>query len=143
MSTATDSRFAGQEVKRSLFHHGVKGQRWGVIRRKTSSGYVPISEDAMKARIASSKPAHALSNNEMQALITRMNLERQYSSLVNQAPPPNVASKAAKFVGSLLADIGKQEVTRLAKGAVSMKVEDALKAKGKADLAKRIAPKKK
>jgi hypothetical protein len=105
-----------------------------------------VSNDHVKAVLARHKPASALSNQEMQELITRMNLEQQYAKLTTSAPAPKVVTKKAKvgkFVADLLLDIGKQEVTRVAKGTVSLKVEDQLKKKGKTELAKRIAPKKK
>lgn len=70
-----------------LKHHGVKGMKWGVRRTDAQlAGARPkASEDHRKAQEANRKASRAgtktLSNKELQDAITRMNLERQYSSL--------------------------------------------------------------
>lgn len=137
-----------QEVENVLAHYGIKGMKWGVRRRRDSStGRVdPDASDDFKAAIAAkSKPASHLSNQEMQALITRMNLEKQYLSAMTPSVPPTRKAKTTKFVKDLLLDIGRTEVQRVAKGAVQIAIESQLKtAKGGkyAPVAARIKPKK-
>ena len=68
-----------------LEHFGVKGMKWGV--RKNRSG--SASEDAQRADAARKKiktggGTKALSNKELQDLVTRMNLEQQYSTLTGK-----------------------------------------------------------
>lgn len=87
-----------------LAHYGVKGMRWGV-RRPEGSGPVAVttretpgrkvrasggqghkpSEDAVRATVlkqrAKKSSVHSLSNKDLQDLVTRMNLEKQYSTL--------------------------------------------------------------
>jgi hypothetical protein len=91
-------------VKDILAHHGVKGMHWGVRRSgrssdvsvatktsrsgkavvKTSGGHaLPAHPDAVAARVVKQKlqksGTHALSNEELQKLINRQNLESQVS----------------------------------------------------------------
>ena len=65
-----------------LAHFGVKGMKWGVHRSTPS---LPASQDAQRAREVQSKVkaggTKALTNKEMQDLITRMNLEQQFARL--------------------------------------------------------------
>lgn len=90
-------------VEKVLAQSGVKGMKWGVRKRdktptdvvvKTNPGrrvkakggkYHGASEDAIKAAIARQtarkSTVDSLSNQELQALVTRMNLEQQYSRL--------------------------------------------------------------
>lgn len=85
-----------------LRHYGVRGMKWGVRRDKTPTPaitiekpgrrvkakggqYQPPSEDAITAatlhRTAKKSTTDSLSNKELQALVTRMNLERQFRDL--------------------------------------------------------------
>lgn len=117
-----------------LEHAGVKGMRWGVRKAQSvvSAPSHPASEDHFRAAAAKTMPAHSLSNNDMQALITRMNLEKQYVSAMAASVTPSKASKVTKFVSSLLLDVGKEQATRVAR-AKGMKVTDVY-AKDKLDL---------
>jgi hypothetical protein len=80
-------------------HHGVKGQRWGVTRKiseirahRETARRAGNSEDANRARDAELKAKNAkhgtkaLSNKELQDLVTRMNLEQQLSNLKDKQP---------------------------------------------------------
>lgn len=85
-----------------LSHYGVKGMKWGVRKErsavevstkerpgrkvKASGGkFHKPSEDAVVAartrQQAKKSTTDSLSNKELQALVTRMNLEQQYSNL--------------------------------------------------------------
>jgi 2'-5' RNA ligase len=80
-------------VSNVLAHHGVKGMKWGVHKSESSggsSGSTPkASADAKSADSAQSKinsgGTRALSNQELQGLITRMNLERQYHTMTTSS----------------------------------------------------------
>lgn len=71
-----------------LAHFGVRGMKWGV-RKARSSKKLPASEDAAAAKsakkIVKKHGTQALSNKELQALVTRMNLEQQYSNLTSKS----------------------------------------------------------
>ena len=97
------------DVGEFLEHFGIKGMKWGVRRQKktTQVGNVTTvqkegrrvrakggkrlvaSEDAVKAAVARQKAkkstTDSLSNQELQALVNRMNLEQQYSRLGGQS----------------------------------------------------------
>ena len=79
-----------------LQHYGVKGMKWGVRRsdaelsKASSASKAPESADSRAANAAQVKinqsGTKSLSNQELQGLITRMNLERQYSTMASQRP---------------------------------------------------------
>lgn len=73
-------------VENVLAHHGTKGMRWGIRKGRSSSPSHPVSEDHASAEAHSSKAKEggvkALSNKELQAIITRKNLEKQHRDLV-------------------------------------------------------------
>ncbi|QAY17125.1 hypothetical protein SEA_MADAMATO_7 [Streptomyces phage Madamato] len=87
----------------SLSHYGVKGMKWGVRRSdaelargsSSSAEQAPRPEPKLSADVKSAMSAQrkiaeggtqTLSNQELQGLLTRMNLERQYRSMTT-APP--------------------------------------------------------
>lgn len=92
-----------------LEHFGVKGMRWGVIRKKTG----PSSGDAKTADRLGKKlktgGTKALTNKELKKLVERMNLEKQYRNLAPDSP----SKKASKFVADVLLSAGKAEVSKL------------------------------
>lgn len=90
------------EYEDVLAHFGVKGMKWGVRRSSGSKDSSPGSEDFEKARTALGKAksggTKALSNKEMQEIVTRMNLEQQYSKLNPKTNPIKKGQKAANEV---------------------------------------------
>ena len=109
----------------TLAHYGIKGMRWGVRRSQTARKTVPddepvtlvrnqktggidakggrghaMSEDAKQAAAlrqkAKASGSVALTNQEMKALIDRLNLETNYrKAIANNAPPK---TKGEKFI---------------------------------------------
>lgn len=88
--------------KEMLAHFGVKGMRWGVVRKGSAD---VSSDDAKAAVIAKDKirkgGTKALSNKELQNLVTRMNLEQQFDRL--KASEPSKFQKGRNFVRGLIA----------------------------------------
>lgn len=85
-------------------HFGVKGMKWGIRRdepsRQTNSGY---SQDAAVARRTQAKiqkqgGLHGVSNKELAALNTRLNLEQNYKRMV--VAEPTKLEKAKKYVST-------------------------------------------
>lgn len=71
-----------------LVHHGIKGMKWGIRKKSDQSSKkepLEISSDSMNAMKAknklSRKGTQALSNKELQDIITRENLLRQYNRI--------------------------------------------------------------
>lgn len=128
-----------------LFHFGVKGMRWGVRRSGVNAGKIyrkpsakaPSSEDfkkatAAKAKIGTTKVGKTakktapLSNDELQSLVKRMNLEKQYAELSNRDRKKVVG---AKFVGDVLGGVAKGQATRLGNQLAADQIDKLLKKK--------------
>lgn len=99
-----------------LAHYGVKGMKWGVRKDRTATEvtttqkpgdfvkaqggkYQTASDDAVRAITSRQKAAmsttDALSNKELQDMVTRMNLEQQYANLTEKS---DRRSKGVKLV---------------------------------------------
>lgn len=117
-----------ETIEDVLAHYGIKGMKWGVrrsgiargsvkdtetgeltpgLRNRKTGNFTTESKDSITVR---QKKAHAkefgtssLSNKEIQDIVTRMNLERQYSQL---NPKSNPAKKGQMFVKEGLAVFG-------------------------------------
>ena len=74
----------------TLYHHGVKGMKWGVRRANRQP-----SSDSAEAKALKKKKLDELSNAELRKLNDRMNLERNYSQL-----NPSVIKRGAKMVAT-------------------------------------------
>lgn len=87
-----------------ISHFGIKGQKWGVRRYQNRDGTLTPegrkrygrSEDSEKVRELRKKPVSAMSNQELETVIRRMNLERQYRDL--KSSEINSGKKKAKEV---------------------------------------------
>lgn len=107
-------------MKDFLEHFGVKGMRWGVrkdaVEVSTSSApgrkvsaiggqNQPAHDDAVRAAASKQKAkastTDALSTKELQDLVTRMNLEQQYSNLTNRGKSSSL-EKGQKQVKTIL-----------------------------------------
>jgi hypothetical protein len=98
-----------QTLDEILEHHGIKGMKWGTRRVNSSS-----SEDATRTndslQRAKTGGTKALTTKDLQDLVTRLNLEKQYAQL----KPPSKGTAAVKFVADILVQVGKQQATKLA-----------------------------
>lgn len=97
-----------------LEHYGIKGMKWGV-RKKHDSGSGSSSTPAKPKPTMSADAKHAskikskvktqgrdsLSNDEMQDLVKRMNLEQQYSNL-----NPSKAKKGMDYLKTAAGVLG-------------------------------------
>lgn len=140
MSSTSD---AGADAVATLFHHGVKGMRWGIRRKnigtssevvvkdtgrklKTSGGEGhPAHADAVKARSAGQKGRasglKALSNEELSQYANRLQLEQRVKGLEFNEKPA-----VKKFVAGLLGSTAKAQAQSLANEAASKQVKKTL-----------------
>lgn len=120
----SESAAPGGTLTEVLAHYGVKGMRWGV-RRKSSSP--SDSDDAKRAAASKARIKRGntgpLSNKELQDLVTRMNLEQQYSRLSQ----PTGGAAVGKFVTDTLISVGKSQATKLAADLAAKQVASMLK----------------
>jgi hypothetical protein len=88
----------GQQVTEEFLHYGVKGMKWGKRKaaveaaRSPESSHVKTVQDKVKKTKVSSA-----TNKELQDVITRLNLEKQFTQL-----NPNRLDKGQKIVKDLL-----------------------------------------
>lgn len=119
-----------------ILHAGVKGMKWGV-RKDRSAVTVKQKGKKLKSKGGAKHPAHpdaiktkgihqvlkksgidALSNQDLQAYTTRLNLEASVKRLNEQKQPA-----AKKFVRKFLGQQAKTAVTTVADEAVSQQVK--------------------
>ena len=116
-----------------LAHHGIKGQKWGIRRNRPSrsTGNSHVSEDHKNAQeakaLAKKHGAKALTNKQLQDLITRMNLEKQYASVAPTPKGVKFLKAGGKFTGDIILNVGKAQATRLASDHVTKLVGAVLK----------------
>jgi hypothetical protein len=94
------------ETAEFLEHFGVKGMHWGVRRSRTATSSSPSSSDHAKAvslsrKVVEAGGVHALSNEELSSLNTRLNLENNFHKLTSDTA---TVDKGRHFVKSATQD---------------------------------------
>ena len=111
-------------VEEHLEHYGIKGMKWGKRKAKDTG---PGSSDAEKAKqhaqVAKTKGTKALTNKELQELVTRMNLEQQYSTLQAKTKKEN---PAAKFAKELVVQVGKEQAGKFVRDQAAKQIAKTL-----------------
>lgn len=134
MENQRDFRDDPSPVPLSLMHYGVKGMKWGV-RKKTSDAVSKHkarsaekkanrssenSADHERSASAQRKAADGglkkLSNQELQAAVTRMNLEQQYRNLSSNTPAAKQKDRARKAVVDGVIDVGMDTALSMVPG---------------------------
>lgn len=111
-----ESDYAGR-----LIHYGKKGMHWGVRRAKVDVRSHDVQRVDAARRVIRKSGTKALSNADLQAVVTRMNLEQQYSRL-----NPSTFSRYSKLADSIIKTVGQEKVRKVATKAVTRAVKVAL-----------------
>lgn len=77
-------------MPRTLVHHGIKGQRWGIRRTQAQLGHI-ISGKKSKASKNNKENSKDLSDEELRSRINRLNMEEQYSNLLSRQKERNTS----------------------------------------------------
>ena len=93
-----------------IYHHGIKGQKWGIRRYQnkdgslTPSGKKRYSSDYVEAH--SGKSYKEMSNEELRRVNNRLNMEQQYKQLTKQKSNAqkaiDIVLKGSKTIASLM-----------------------------------------
>ena len=120
----------------SLYHHGVKGMKWGVRKKPVSSGFSKAKKAAptkpapaiKKAFSGKKKDISKASDEELSAYLRRMQLEKQVLAMQKEMTSlttpsnPNVQKKAS---------LGKRFVSAIWKDMLYPGIKDGMKEAGK------------
>ena len=121
----------------SLYHHGVKGMKWGVRKKPVSSGVSKAKKAASikpvpavkKAFSGDRKDISKASDEELNAYLKRMQLEKQV--LAMQKEMTALTTPSAPVVQKK-ASVGKRFVSAVWKDMLYPGIKDGMKEAGKA-----------
>lgn len=116
-----------------LYHHGIKGMKWGVRRyqnydgsltpagkRRHDSGH-PSNEQEMSNRKTALKNRRTMSDSELKQRIERLKMEHTFKTLTETDIAPG-----KKCVSEILSSSGKKVATMAAAGAMAYAVRVAM-----------------
>ena len=115
----------------SLYHHGVKGMKWGVRKKPVSSGVSKAKKAApavKKAFSGKKKDISKASDEELSAYLRRMQLEKQV--LAMQKEMTALTTPSAPVVQKK-ASVGKRFVSAVWKDLLYPGIKEGMKEAGK------------
>lgn len=110
-----------------LYHHGIKGMKWGVRRSpdqlSRARGNTKSSADQKEKekRKAAVKNRRTLSDAELKKRIERLKMEKEFKNLTEDDISPG-----KKFVSNIMSSAGTKALTIAAAGAMSYGVKVAM-----------------
>lgn len=117
-------RLVNPDSELELYHHGIKGQRWGVRHYQNPDGSLT---EAGKNRYAKSDRRHSLKNrrnlsdDELRKRINRLKLEKEYKQLSDEDLYPG-----KKFCNRFLEQYGSKVLVTVASGATLLAINYAI-----------------
>lgn len=127
----------------SLYHHGVKGMKWGVRKKPVSSGVSKAKKAAptkpapavKKAFSGDKKDISKASDEELNSYLRRMQLEKQVLTMQKEmtalTTPPKRVSAGKRFVSAVWKDMLypgiKDGMKEAGKSVVKSLAEDMIK----------------
>lgn len=125
-----DGTLKHEDVDDFLAHYGVPGMKWG--HRKARGEH---SDDSAKAlelhqRVKTGGGAHVLSNDELEALNKRLNLEQNHARLTSNSEHVSVGEKATKQVLGVAGNAAKGGAQTVAQKIIVKGIETGLKKAG-------------
>lgn len=122
-----------------LYHHGIKGQKWGIRRYQNPDGSLTAAgkdKYIRSKRSQSLKNRRLLSDQELQSKIKRLKMEREYKQLSEDDIKPG-----KRWCDNFLRDYGKTVLTAVATGATMYAINMAITREASPEMAARyIAP---
>ena len=108
-----------------LTHYGILGMKWGVRKGKGSSSS-KSSNTNKSAEKQKNKRLEDMSDDELRAAISRIQMEKQYKSLTAKE-----TSAGKKFASEVLSSAGKQVATAYTAKLMTQKLDSIMSAKSK------------
>lgn len=100
-------------TKDILEHHGIKGMKWGVRRKRGAGGTVDSSGGS-----GHPKP-HELSDEQLKSAISRLEMEHKYKTLLSDPQKKKMTGEGAKFAQDLGKTLVKNALTAVGTHVVS------------------------
>ncbi len=109
-------------IEKIIRHHGIKGMRWGVRRKRGKDGRV--SQDYKTSRGILKKKTKQMSNEELRKLNKRLELERKLSQV-----DPRASATGKRKVGQFMNTYSNMAISAVAGAAITLTVGRAIEKK--------------